>query len=82
MEIAGIGVMLVGTIITIVGTIKFVLRSFDEGLLWGLGVIFFPIVAPIFLILYWSEAWRPALTAVIGYAIVCVGWFLKTGSFV
>ena len=82
MNAIGTTIMLIGTIVTIVGVIKFILRAFDEGMLWGLGVILFPITSLVFLIIHWPDAWRPTATTVCGYGIVIVGAVLKTATVV
>ena len=74
--------MLVGTIIVMVGVIKFMMAAFADGALWGIGSLVLPVVALAYLILHWIDAWRPALTATIGYAIVILGYYLKTGTVV
>jgi Na+-translocating ferredoxin:NAD+ oxidoreductase RnfE subunit len=80
MNAIGIIVLVIGVITTLIGCVSFVIAAFEEGVWWGLGVLFFPIVSPIFLILRFGDAWRPALTFVIGFAIVLLGDFLRAAA--
>lgn len=73
----GIIVLVIGVIITIVGGARFVITAFEESVWWGLGVLFFPIVSPIFLILHFGDSWRPALHFVIGFVLVLLGTLLR-----
>lgn len=73
----GIIVLVIGVIITIAGGVSFVIAAFEESAWWGLGVLFLPIISPIFLILHFSDAWRPALKFVIGFILVLLGTLLR-----
>ncbi len=77
MNIIGIIILVIGVIITIVGGARFAIVAFEESAWWGLGVLFFPIVSPIFLILHFEDAWRPALNFVIGFALVLLSTLLR-----
>ena len=77
MNIIGIIILVVGVIITIVGGARFAIAAFEESVWWGLGVLFFPIVPPIFLILHFEDAWRPALNFVIGFVLVLLSTLLR-----
>ena len=77
MNTIAITVLVIGVIITIVGGASFVIVAFEESAWWGLGVLFFPIVSPIFLILHFGDAWRPALKFVIGFVLVLLGTLLR-----
>ncbi len=80
MNALGIAVIVVGVITTLVGGIKFIIAAFEENMWWGLGVLFFPIISPVFLIIRFGDAWRPALTYVIGMALVLLGVFLRAAG--
>ncbi|MCP4611808.1 MAG: hypothetical protein GY845_24155 [Planctomycetes bacterium] len=77
MNIVGIIILVVGVIITIVGGVRFVIAAFEESVWWALGVLLLPIVSPIFLILHFDDAWRPALNYAIGFILVLLGTFLR-----
>jgi len=76
MNMIGIIILVVGVIITIVGVASFAIIAFEESVWWGLGVLL-PIVSPIFLILHFSDSWRPALNFVIGFVLVLLGTLLR-----
>jgi hypothetical protein len=77
MNIIGIIILVIGAIITIVGGASFVIAAFEESVCWGLMVLFFPIVSPIFLILHFGDAWRPALKFVVGFVLFLLGISLR-----
>ncbi len=77
MNMIGIIVLVVGAVITIVGGVRFVIAAFEESAWWGLGVLLLPIISPIFLILHFSDSWRPALNFVIGFVLVLLGTLLR-----
>jgi divalent metal cation (Fe/Co/Zn/Cd) transporter len=77
MNIIGIIILVVGVIITIAGGARFVIAAFEESVWWGLGVLLFPIVSPIFLILHFSDAWRGALNFMIGFILVLLSTWLR-----
>jgi len=76
-NIIGIIILVVGVIVTIVGGARFVIAAFEESAWWGLVVLLLPIVSPIFLILHFSDAWRPALNFVIGFVLVLLSTLLR-----
>lgn len=80
MNTIGVIVLIIGVITTLIGGVRFVIAAFEEGVWWGLAVLFLPIVSPIFLILRFGDAWRPALTSVIGFAMVLLGSFLRAAA--
>ena len=80
MKILGTVIMLIGTITVMVGLIRFIIAAFNEGALWGIGSLVFPLIALVYLIVHWIDGWRPALTAAVGYGIVILGFYLKTGT--
>lgn len=49
----------VGMILGFVGGIWIVVLAFKESVLWGLGSLFVPFVALIFVILHWDVAKKP-----------------------
>ena len=80
MNIMGIIILIIGVIITIVGGVRFVIAAFEESMLWGLVVLFFPVMSPIFLILHFSDAWRPTLKFLIGLIVVLLGTILRVAA--
>ncbi len=60
---AGVGLLLLGGVF-------FLIAAFRESLLWGLGVLFLPIVPLIFLILHWQRAKGPFFIQLYGLGFV------------
>ena len=69
---AGVIVMWVGLALMLVGALLFVIAAFREGILWGLAVLFLPIVSIIFLIVHWHRAKDPFLMQVSGFIFVLI----------
>lgn len=75
MEMDGIGPVLVvvGMLLSIIGSLWFLVVAFSEGgILWGLGCIFIPFVFLIFLIVYFGDAAKPFALSVLG-SLLCIG---------
>ncbi len=73
METIGSALILIGFIGSVIASIWLLIEAFGQGILWGLGIIFLPFVAFIFLIVHWDNAKRPfflqlmsALPAILG----------------
>ena len=75
LETLGVIAMWVGLIVMLVGGIIFIISAFREGILWGLGVLFLPIVPLIFLILKWRTAKEGFFIQLYGLAAVLLGVF-------
>ena len=69
--------LVTGIITTVVGGIRFLIAAFEESLWWGLGVLLFGIMTPVFLIFRFKEAWPSTRTSLIGIALVAAGSFLQ-----
>lgn len=67
----------IGIITAVVGGVRFLIASFEEGVWWGLGVLFFGIMTPIFLIFRFRQAWPSTRTSLIGIALIAAGSFLQ-----
>jgi hypothetical protein len=65
-----------GMLLMLLGALFFVLSAFRESILWGLGVIFLPFVALIYLVLDWGNAKRPFFLWLYGVGFVLAGVFL------
>lgn len=70
--------MILGLIIFIVGGFWFLVRAFTESVLWGLAVLFVPIVSLFFLIVHWDSAKRPFFVQVGGFACIFLGSFIDS----
>lgn len=62
-----------GVLITIIGSIGFLIAAFRVSILWGLGCFFISPISLIFLILYWGEAKNPFFLQLIGVAVIFLG---------
>jgi hypothetical protein len=76
---SGFGGILVifGLIIFVVGGFWFLVRAFTESVLWGLAVLFVPIVCVFFLIVHWQNAKHPFFVQLLGVAVMLLGTFLN-----
>lgn len=51
--------IVVGVVVILVCDIFFIIAAFAESILWGLGVLFVPLVPIIFLVFYWDRVRKP-----------------------
>jgi hypothetical protein len=63
-----------GLLLLVVGHLWLVTLAFKQGAGWGLGCLIVPFVSVVFLILYWDEAKRPFLFAILGGALAGAGF--------
>ena len=61
METLGLICLLIGVVINLIYGLKLIILAFRTSILWGLGCMFVPFVALIFLIVHWDEAGSPFL---------------------
>jgi hypothetical protein len=66
----GVVAMWLGLGLMLIGALLFILEAFREGILWGLAVIFLPVVPLIFLIVHWGRAKGPFFIQLWGVAFV------------
>ncbi|MFC1497937.1 hypothetical protein ACFLS1_05625 [Verrucomicrobiota bacterium] len=69
MEILGMILLGVGVIVSLIGGIWFIVVTFRESVLWGLGSMFVPFVSLIFLITHWKAAAKPFGISLLGSVI-------------
>jgi hypothetical protein len=62
-----------GGLLLLIAHVMVVLTAFRKGLLWGLAVLFIPIVTLIFVILNWSETRRAVILYVVGSLLAGFG---------
>jgi hypothetical protein len=76
-----VALVLVGTgfVLLLVGYLWFIIRGFNEGMLWGLGIMFVPFVALIFLIVHFDKAWQPVGMKLAGLLLLIAGAVLGGG---
>lgn len=66
----GVIAMWAGIVLLLVGGLFFLIAAFRESLLWGLGVLFLPVVPLIFLIVHWHRAKGPFFLQLYGLGFV------------
>lgn len=66
MQILLLLLSVIGGIAIMVGGIWFIIVTFQESVLWGLGCLFVPFVSLAFLILHWDKAGKPFLIQLAG----------------
>ena len=64
-----------GLLLLLVGFVLFLVAAFRESILWGLGIIFLPLVWLVFLVLEWPAAKRPFFLQLYGAILVLIGVF-------
>ncbi len=79
MHILGILLVALGAIIALIFGIQLLILAFRTSILWGLGYIFVPFVALIFVIVHWQEAKTPFLRGLIAIPFY-VGGLLLLGA--
>lgn len=80
MEALGLIIFIIGVLIAAVGGIWLLITGFGESILWGLAMLFIPLVGLIFVILHWDKAKKPFLVNIVGAAIIFVGSLLMGGA--
>ena len=66
----------IGYGVTLAGVIIFVATAFRQSILWGLGCLFFPPIAIIFLSIYWQEAKIPFFMWLVGIGLILISIIL------
>jgi|JI10StandDraft_1071094.scaffolds.fasta_scaffold03966_12 FtsH-binding integral membrane protein len=59
-----------GVIAIVIGGVWMLIRAFSEGILWGLGCLFLPLVSLFFLIVHWRQAKDPFFLQLLGIGII------------
>ena len=80
MEFVPLGLLLIGALIVCIGGIMLLVKAFQTSPIWGLGSLFVPPVAIIFVFMHWQEAKKPFLINVAGAAVVIVGIIMTSTS--
>lgn len=73
MEILGMILLVIGVLISAVGSIWLLIEAFQESILWGLGCVFVPFIPLIFLVMHWSKCAKPSLIMLVGTALGIIG---------
>ena len=80
MELVGMILWGIGGIISLIGGIWFLVVAFRQTIWWGLGSLFIPIVALVFLIMHWGDAAKPFFVSLLGVVIMVVVAVLIPGA--
>jgi len=64
--------LVLGTVITLIGTLWFYIEALREGVLWFLLCLVIPLVSLVFLVMHPERALKPTLVNVVG-AIFLIG---------
>ncbi len=59
-----------GVIAIVIGGVWMLIRAFSEGIIWGLGCLFLPLVSLFFLIVHWRQAKDPFFLQLLGIGII------------
>ena len=80
METLGMIIWGIGLLISVIGGIWFLVVAFRETIWWGLGCLFIPIVALVFLIMHWGNAAKPFFVSLLGVVIMVIVAMLIPGA--
>ena len=73
MDAIGVITVWAGILLMLAGGIFFIVQAFRTSILWGLGVLFVPLVPLVFLIVEWGNAKRPFFWQLWGIVLVVLG---------
>ena len=73
LTLVGAALVLVGLVLVLIGALSFLFAAFRESLLWGLGVLFIPPLALVFLIVHWRVAKHGFFIKLWGLALLVLG---------
>lgn len=73
LTLVGSAFVLAGLLLVLLGVLSFLFAAFREGLLWGLGVLFVPPLALVFLIVHWRAAKHGFFLKLWGVGLIVVG---------
>ncbi len=79
MQALGVGLIVVGAIIFLVGSLQFLIAAFKASIWWALGVLLLPLLQLVFLVVQFREAWPPTKRCLLGCAICFLGAVLHGG---
>jgi hypothetical protein len=76
MATIGTILIVIGAVIGLVFGIQLLILAFRESIWWGLGYIFVPLVALIFVIMHWEDTKTPFLRGLIAIPFYIIGVML------
>ena len=80
MEIIGMLLLVIASIMCLVYSIKLIIIAFQESVLWGLLYFFIPFASLYFIITRWAECKSPFLKLLIAVAFMIVGSVMASPS--
>lgn len=83
MSAVGMLLVAIGSIVMLIFGVILLVKAFQTSILWGLGYIFVPFVALVFVIMHWDDTKKPFLYTLLGAVIFGIGMALSglaTGS--
>jgi hypothetical protein len=63
----------IGSIVMLIFGVILLVKAFQTSVLWGLGYLFVPFVALIFVIMHWDDTKKPFLYSLVGFVVCVVG---------
>jgi hypothetical protein len=73
--------LLIGVVFILAGHLAFIVQAFRTNILWGLGVLFLPVVPLVFLIVEWARVKRFFFWELYGIALVVAAVIVSPNSF-
>ena len=72
----GFALLVVGGIISVIGTILLLIEAFKESVWWGIGSLLVSPVSLVFIFLHWEVGRKPFFIQLGGAALLFIGMFL------
>ena len=76
METIGAVLIIVGAFFYMLGYLKVLIIAFQEGTVWGIASLLFPLVGLAFVLTYWERARSPFLIGLSGVVFMIGGIYL------
>jgi FtsH-binding integral membrane protein len=78
-EALGTALLVIGLVVTVIGSIWFLITAFQESILWGLAIMFIPFVGLLFLAARFEVAAKPFGISLLGSLMMLAGFFMMGG---
>lgn len=69
-------IVLVGWLVSLVGSVMVLIKAFQESIVWGLCSLFIPFVILAFVITHWEDSKKGFLIFIAGVVVVVLGTIL------
>lgn len=80
MEALGMGLFVIGLIISFIGGIWLLMVAFQESVLWGLGCLLVPLVSLFFVVIHWDKAAKPFLVSLAALVPMVGGMLISNAA--